>query len=128
MPLTLIEIMALIVALLVVVKIIFVIFSPISWLSFSRKFYSAPKLISLLSLVLAAVVLYFLLFEVSITQIFAVMAFLALLIMSGAAFFAKEVIKIKESLLTKEYARKYWWYILIWLLLAVWALEEILTK
>src|SRR3989344_5044401 len=126
--LTSVELIGLVAALAAIIKIAFVIFSPISWLSFSRKFYSAPKLIPLLSLVLAAVVLYFLLFEVSITQIFAVMAFLALLIMSGAAFFAKEVIKIKESLLTKEYARKYWWYILIWLLLAVWALEEILTK
>ncbi len=122
-----VEIIALVVTLLVIVKIIFLVFSPRTWLSMVSKIYSRPKLISLIALIIAAFVLNFLLKEVSITQVFAVTAFISLIIISGIAFFARDIIKLKESIISRNYAKKYWWYILIWLLLAVWVLEEILT-
>ena len=124
---TSIEFIAFIVSLLLIIKVIFVFLAPRAWLSFAKNFYSMPKLVSLIALILAVVVLNYLLKEVSMTQIFAVLAFIVLLVLVGISSFAKDLIKIKESLLVKDYVKNNWWYLVIWLLLAVWALEEVLS-
>ncbi len=124
---TSIEFIAFIVSVLLIIKVIFAFLAPRSWLIFAKNIYSMPKLVSLIALILAAIVLNYLLKEVSITQIFAVMAFIALLILVGVSSFALDLIKVRESLIGKNFVKNNWWYLVIWLLLAVWVLEEILT-
>jgi len=124
-----IEILALVFSALVVVKLFFLSVKPKVWGGVVDGVYAYPKLTSFVALVLAAFVLNHLLKVVSITEIFAVLLFLALLMLAAASLYSKELINLKNSFLRRnDFWSRGWWYFLIWLALVLWVLEEIITK
>jgi hypothetical protein len=81
-----VEIIALIVILAALLKILILLIKPKAWMDFTKNFLGKPVLSRVVSLILAAVVLYYLIQEgITIIQIFAVTAFVAALIMFGLA-------------------------------------------
>jgi hypothetical protein len=128
MALTNVEIVALLMVALGVIKIIGALFATNAYIRLEKKIFSHPKMLSTFSLILAIIVLMVLLKELTITQIFASSAFVLLLVSVWFAFFGIEIVELKASLLGKGSAKKIWWYVALWVLLMVWVLEEILTK
>ncbi len=121
-----IEIFALILIVLGLVKILVLAINPESWMNFARWIWSKPRLTQVISLILAGTVFYYLLMDLTIVQILAVMLFLALLMVVGLAdeveyFLTKYNGMIKKGKLWKHY----WLYTLIWLVLLLWGLKEL---
>ena len=122
-----IEIMALIVASLIVIKLVVIFINPKHWAKVAETFFKNPTVTIVVSLVWAAVVLFFLLQELSIVHIFAVTLFLMPLIGVGFAFYAKETTAwMKKLLKQKNMLRRAWLIVVIWLVLALWVLYTIL--
>jgi len=121
-----VETIAAIFVLFGVLKMLFVFFSPKTWMSFAKKMYAKPKVLSFISLVLAAVVLYYLMGAgVTIIQIFAVMTFMTLLLLVGMAQYAKQIIKFYDKKNLKKILADMWLYVVIWIALLIWGLKEL---
>ena len=121
-----VETIAAIFVLFGVLKMLFVFFSPKTWMGFAKKLYSKPKVLSFISLVLAAVVLYYLMGAgVTIIQIFAVMTFMTLLLLVGMAQYAKQIIKFYDKKNLKKILADMWLYVVIWIALLIWGLKEL---
>jgi len=122
MVLTSIEIFALIVVIVAAIKILVLLIQPKSWLSVVKTVYAKPALAMMVELILAAVILYYLLAELNIVQIFAVMLFFALLMAISFTTYSKETISWARKMLNKNVIKKAWLAILIWVILIVWVL------
>ena len=123
MAYTPIEWMALILIVGVAIKIIVILINPKTWYnSVVKKVWKAPNWIMLLSLILSAVTLYYLVQGgIGIVEILAVMLFFAFLIAVGVSVYKKEVIALADKMLKdKNIIKKSWLYILIWIALIVW--------
>ena len=122
-----IGIFALIVALAVLVKLIVILIKPRAWLDIIKPIYKNTALTTIVSLILAAVVFYYLrLAGITIVQIFAIMLFMALLMVSGVAAYSNELVKMAEKMLKdKAVIKKAWLPIVIWLVLSIWVLIEL---
>ncbi len=120
------EIIALVVIALSFIKVLFLIVAPNLWMSFARKIYSHARLTSFVMFVLALVVLNYLLVEITIVQIVAITAFVALLIGMALSHDAEHLVTIQQGLIKKKQLwHRYWFYVIIWVLLMAWALTEI---
>ena len=126
---TIVEWMAVIVAIAVVIKLLVLLVKPSAWMKIAIKpVYSLhPVLLMIVGLVLAGGSLYYLLDSgITIVQIFAVMFFIAMAAMMGIAVYAKEIFSLANKMLkTKQFLRKAWLAIIVWLVLAIWALKEL---
>ena len=121
-----IETFALIVILAALIKIIVIAINPKTWVGFAKKVYANTVLVMIIGLILAAVVLYYLIQEITILQIFGVMLFIALIAMMGVAVYAKEVMPVIEKIIKeKNFMKRAWLPILIWIILLIWAIIEI---
>lgn len=121
-----IEIIALIVILVAAIKIIVLLINPKSWMGVVRKVWTNPMITSVISLILAAVVLYYLLQEITIIQVFAAMALVGLLAALGIAAYSNEIVALGEKMLKdKAVIKKAWLALLIWIILIIWALKEL---
>jgi hypothetical protein len=121
-----VEIIALIVIIFAAIKMIILLVSPKSWMNLAKNVLSKSGLAMIVSLILAALVLYYLLAELTIVQILATVAFFALLVVIGLAPHLGSVIKkyeaqIKRGSLWKEN----WLYTLLWIILLVWGVIEL---
>lgn len=127
MAFTAVEIIALILILVSLIKIIVILINPQSWYNnVAKKVFGSMGLVSVVSLILAAVVLYYLLQELTIIQILATMAFLSLLMVVGIAAYAKEVVPLVDKLYKdKTLVKRSWLYILVWIALLLWGLKEL---
>lgn len=120
-----IEIFALILAVVAAIKIMVIFIQPKSWLGLVKAVYKTPTLTMIVSLVLAAIVLYYLVWVEGITiiQIFAVMLFVGLLAAITMSSYFKEVTGVAEKMLRdKSILKKAWLSIIVWIVLIVWAL------
>jgi hypothetical protein len=121
-----VEIIALILAIAVIVKILVVSFSPKTWLNaVAKPLYKNPVLLVIVELLLAGVVFYYLLQELTVVQIVACTFFGALLTGMTFAVYSKETLSLAEKMLRSKLLKKAWLPILVWLALAIWALKEI---
>jgi len=121
-----IKILALIFAVLVAVKIIIIIASPKTWYNLVKNIWSKPIYTAIVSLIITAIALNFLLQTMNIVQIFAVMLFTTFMIAIGFATYSREWMKSAEKMLKdRKLMAKSWFYIIIWAALVVWALIEI---
>ena len=121
-----IETFALILIIASAVKLVVVIINPKSWLNMVKNIWINITLATIISLVLASIVLYYLLQELTIVQILATTLFVALLIAAGMAVYANELMKIfDKALKDKSLIKKSWLYILVWLVLLIWGLKEL---
>jgi hypothetical protein len=121
-----IEWFALVLAVLTIVKLLVISINAKSWMSFSKSLFVKPWLATTVSLVLALVVLYYLLAELTIVQIFATMLFLSLLMTASLAHFYKDLHKTVNKNI-KGKIKDMWLSIIIWMILSVWVLFSLFT-
>ncbi len=122
-----IEIMALIVVLLGLVKLFVIFLNPQKWALVARAVYSRPKFTAAFSVALIVISLYLLLAELTIVQIFASMLFFMALMFMGFSAYSKEMLAFSEKILKdKNSLRRLWLSVVVWLALSVWVLYEIL--
>lgn len=120
-----IEIIALVVAIITIVKILTIMKDPSIWM---RKV-SLPVLKSgstgiVVSLILAAIVLSYLLDSLTIVEIYAVMAFVMLLVVTGFMAYPKKMASLMEQFgKDKHLIEKSWLQIFVWLALSIWVLK-----
>lgn len=124
-----IEILALILIALALVKLIMLLYKPELWFDLLEKIYIIPQLIGLLALVSSAVVLYFLVNSgITVVEILAVSLFIALLMMMAIASYAQELfVWIRRQNMSKL-IKNTWLYIIAWIILLIWGLREIFVK
>ncbi len=113
---------ALIIAVFALIKIIVVLAKPKAWIKFAKKIWKNSVVTGWVCIILAAIVLYFLLMELTIIQVFAAMLFTTLLIAAGIAPFSKELMNFASKIATRRNLSKGWWLFLIWLALIAWVL------
>lgn len=121
-----IEIMALIIAVLGIVKLVFIFANPKAWVKVVDFVYAKPNVTGALSALLALIILFFLVQEITIVQIFAVMLFVMFLILIKFSVYAKDLKALSHKVLNdKNLIRKAWLAVVIWLILIIWVLYEI---
>jgi len=125
MPFTPLETIALVLIVIILVKLIIVIVNRNAWLKFTHKIYNKPIPTTILLAALGILVLYYLVQELSIVQIMAVLAFSSLIFALGFLQYPKEMHKLSTKLLKKKFSPGIIVYILIWLALIAWAAIEI---
>ncbi len=127
MALDTLEILALILIVVSVLKLIIFLVNPNYWYSFIGGVYSKPAVASFIAFILAMTVLYFLLISgVTIIEILAVCLFIALVITIGLAKYAdKLIVWVKEQDIVFV-LKEVWLYTLVWLLLLAWGAGEML--
>lgn len=125
-----VEIIALIMVLVGLVKMIVLLVKPRNWLEkVVKPVYSNGKITKLVALVIAVVVLNFLREELTIVQIFAVFAFVSPIMAIGFAPYGKELTAMAQKVLQdKNMLKKSWLSIWVWLVLSVWVLRELFFK
>jgi len=118
-----IEIMALIVVVLGLVKMVVIFKNPKSWMGVVNFFFKKPKITMGVCIVLAAVTLWLLLQTLSIVQIFGVLLFMMFLYLMTFAAYSKELLQMVNKMLKdKNIIRKAMLPIVIWIALMLWAL------
>ena len=121
------EVLASIIIAIAVIKILILSVSPKLWFSFANKLYFNPKITSVVALLLAASVLYFLQGAgITIIQIFAVMLFVSLLMVMSIARYAKTLLRFYNKKGTINMWKEHWLDLLVWIVLLIWGLKELL--
>jgi len=117
-----IEIIALVFALGILLKMVLVLFSKKSWMGFVKKIYSKPMILFLIEFIVAVIVFGYLLQSLSIVEIMACIVLGALLTGMSFTFFMKELYPSFEKMLKSKVLKKAWLLMLVWLALAIWVL------
>ena len=121
MAYTPVEIIALIMIVAVAIKMVVILVNPMAWMNFARKTYSNVRAVQISSLILAVVILYYLLQEMTIVQILAVTAFMGAMLAMGLAPHIGSIIKRYEAQIKKgQMWKDNLIYALIWIALLVW--------
>lgn len=126
---TAIEVMAIILVVIFIIKMITILIDPKGWSGFVEKVWRRPKVVMVVNTILAVVTLLYLLESgIGIIEIFAVMLFLMFLIGIGISGFSKEIVGLSKKLLKdRSVLKRSWFYIVIWILLVVWAMVELFS-
>ena len=126
MAFTPVEIIALVLLIVAAVKMVVLLISGKSWMNLAKSLYKNKVVFQIICFLLAGVVLYYLLQDLTIVQIFAVTAFVALLLALGMAEPIKKIIPVYEKhLKNKTLFKTYWLYVLVWLALMAWVFIEL---
>jgi len=125
MTLTSVEIFAAILAVLIIVKFLFLLFNKNSWMKFAKSIYDGSNVINWVFGILALIVLYYLLQTMTIVQIYAAALFVVLLMGMAFATYGKEFMKMGEKMLKTELPSSIWINLIIWLILSIWVLYVI---
>lgn len=127
MAFTPVETIALIIIVVSVIKILVLLVKPEAWMNFAKGVYAKPEATSIVALILGAVVLWYLTQSgISIVEILAVTAFVALLVMVGLAKEVGPLMKKYEAMVKRgNLWKEYWFYTLIWVILLLWGIKEL---
>jgi len=121
-----IEIMALVVAVVVLVKLVVLMIKPIKWMGVAEAVYGKPVITIIVSLILAGISLKYLLEVVNIVQIFAVMFFFMFLMALSVSIYAKDLLVLGRKMLKdKNMLKKAWLAFIVWIVLSLWVINEI---
>ena len=124
-----IEILALILISIAVIKLIVFLINPTLWIDFVEKMYSVPQLIGYIALGASLVVLYFLINAgLTIIEILAVSLFIVLLMLTGLASYADDAIAWIREQDILAMVKKLWLYTLAWMILIIWGISELFFK
>ncbi len=124
-----IELFAVLLILLAIVKIVLLSVHAPAWLGVTRALYANPALTALLSYALAGMVLYGLMESgLTIVQILAVSLFVVLLIIPGFAPYMDDVLRRLEGKTFGNLLREQWLYTLVWVILLGWGLWALLVR
>lgn len=117
------EWMALIVAVLAIVKLLVIATKPGKWMSVVKAVYAYPGLTTVIALVLALGSFWYLQQSMSAVQIFAVIFFVMMLMLASMASFAEEVLDLaKEIYRQPNILMRAWLPTLVWVVLLAWLL------
>ena len=119
-----VQIMALIAALIVPIKLLTLLKSQKTWLdNVTRRFWANSVITSIFAFIVVVITLYYLLQELTIVQIWAALLFSMALIALGLAPFSKYMLQVEEQWFTKTNTLKAGWFaVMVWLVLAIWVL------
>jgi len=123
-----IEYMAAIVAIAVIIKLLVILIKPSAWMNIVVKpIYSSSVFLMIAGLILAGGSLWYLIDSgLTIVQIFAVLFFLSMTAMITAATYSRDVLSVaKKMLKDKKFLKLAWLSVIIWFVLAIWALKEL---
>jgi len=121
-----IEIIALILIALAFIKMVILLVKPKAWMNLTKSIYSNKILIQVVAFILASILLYYLLQELTIVQILAVIAFTAFLVVLGLASEVEFIVKKYEAQIKNgSLWKKHWFYVLVWLVLLIWGAYEL---
>lgn len=119
------EIIVLIFILISLIKLITILIKKEKWISVIEIVYKNSKISSVLFLILAIVVFYYLINNMDIVEIFAALVFSYLLIIISFMFYSKEMVEVSKKILKKKFSFWMKGYIIVWVLLIGWCLYEI---
>ncbi len=127
MTFTALEVIALIFAVISLIKIIVILVNKIGWYNnVVKPVYTNSVISRMIIALLAVVVFYYLAQELSIIQIFSVVAFTGLLMALSFLSFSKEVLSFAENIYKKKsFNLGIWIQIIIWLALISWLFYEL---
>jgi len=122
-----IEIIALILIIVAVVKMLILLINPMTWMNGVMKVFGNKIFTQLFGLVLAGIVFYYLRQAgISIIEILAVASFaFAMMIIALAGHMDDFVAKYKGLIKRGRLWQEYWLYTLIWLILLGWGIKEL---
>lgn len=117
-----IEIIALVLIAVATIKMLVLLVKAQAWMKFTKWIYKRPPVTKFIGAILAGVVLYYLINTgMTIVQILAVSAFMAMMFMIGLSEDVKPFIKKYETQIKAgKLWKKHWFYTLIWIALLVW--------
>jgi hypothetical protein len=122
-----IDILAVLLILLAVVKLILLSINAPTWLAAAKALYARPMVTTTVSYLLASVVLYVLLQSgLTIVQVLAVCLFVVLLLIPGLAPYMGELLRGLEGKTFRQLLRDQWLYTLVWMILLGWGLCALL--
>ena len=120
------EIITALFVMLGLIKIIVVLTNRKGWYNnVVKPIYSNKNISTIIFLILAIVIFYYLLKRLSIVEIFAVLAFSSILIGIGLMQYSKDLLPVFSRIYDKRLGSWKMLNILIWLALLLWALYEI---
>ena len=121
-----VEVIALVFALLSLVKLVVILIDPRIWMKkVVVPIYKSHISVFVMSL-FALLVLYYLLQELSIVYIYAAIGFTSLFIGIGFLHHPSEVLDLAKKILSKKkHPMIHWYFILVWAALTLWVLYEI---
>ena len=91
-----------------------------------RKIYGKPGVLTIVSLLLGSLVLYYLIQEITIVQILAVMMFLMLLMLVSVSIYSQEFLAMADTIYRDgNILKKSWLPLVIWIALILWGLKEL---
>ena len=121
-----IEIIALTFIVFGLIKLVVIWNNPVNWKPVVKGVYGKPVVTMAVALVLGAVILRYLLEELTIVQIFASMTFMMALIMLQFAALGRELTEWCEQFFNdRAMLKRIWFYLIVWLILMGWVLYEI---
>lgn len=123
------EILAIILIAVAIIKVATIIINPRAWYNMVEKIYIVPELVSIVGLFLSIVVLYFLVNAgISIIEILAVCLFVLLLMLTGMANYVDEIMGWVREQDIAYMVKRLWIYIFVWVALIVWGIQALLFK
>ena len=123
------ETIVLILAAITTIKISILLIKPKAWMNFDKWIIGGNWFTGVIFLLLAALIFYYLIQELTIVQILAVTFFASMLIGVSYAIVGKEMIKVYEKHMKTKglWSNGMWFYTLLWLVLIAWGVIEILA-
>lgn len=120
------EVISVIFAILIILKVILVLFARSSLLSLRKSLSKSPRIMSLISLALCLLVFYYLIQEITLVQLFTAVVFSSLLIGAMLSLYSKEMIEFSAKILKRRLYPEMWVYYIVLLLFAIVVLKIIL--
>ena len=123
------QITVLILAIVVVIKFLVLAIKPKAWLNLAKSLYGNPLVLGLVEVILAAILFYYLLMQLTIVQIMAAVTLGALLTGLSFSLFAKEMLPFVSKLIRNKrilWSPGAWFVWIIWLVLIGWAVYTLL--
>lgn len=122
-----IEIMALIVIVISVIKIIIMLTNPMKWMGVVNAVWKNKGVATIVSLIGAGIALYYLLGAgITVVQIFAVLLLLMFLMGLSMAAYSDELLAMATKVLkNKGVVKKGWLAFIVWAVLLLWGLKEL---
>ncbi len=118
--------LALIFALLILLKIIIVLINPKAWLNLTKSLFNKKPVTALIYFILIIIAGYYVFTNLSIIQISAVMLFTSLLIALAWVPYAQTMIDLRKKVIKQDHIlRKNWLTFLIFLIIAMLVLKSI---
>jgi len=124
-----VDMIALFFVLVVLVKLLVVSYNKRIWIEkITKPIYNNQKITGVIITGLALLILKYLLEELSLVQIFAVVFFSSLLIVLGFLPYSKELMNLIEKVEKREFTKWQIFYLLVWLFFALWVFYEIIKR